>query len=71
MFLASLASSLMKTDFHVPFSLLELYWCLIKIANRLLVLLEGDYIIIHSLVVFNSAEGSHIWCFILPVMVVK
>ncbi len=32
--LASLASSLMKTGFHVPFSLLEL----IKIAIRLLVL---------------------------------
>ncbi len=37
---------LWRQGFHVPFSLLELYWCLIKIANRLLVPLEGDYIVI-------------------------
>ena len=37
---------LWRHRFHVPFSLVELFWCLIEIANRLLVILEENYFVI-------------------------
>ncbi len=35
-----------EEHFHVRCSLVKLFWCIIKIANRLLFLLDRDYIVI-------------------------